>query len=153
MSSAPKPIAESYWVIPGKLLAGKYPGGKNLLEVERRLGALLDAGFNGFLDLTEQGELPPYDGYLPDTVAHARMPIVDHGVPRNAAHMGEILAELERMLAEGRRVYVHCRAGIGRTGTVVACHLIDRGLAPQDALGRLNELWQGSDRSDTWPEV
>jgi ADP-ribosyl-[dinitrogen reductase] hydrolase len=153
MSNVPKPIAESYWVIPGRLLAGKYPGGKNMQEVERRLGVLLDAGFNAFLDLTEAGELPPYEGYLPSGTDYLRRPISDHGVPRDPAQMGEILAEVENLLADGRRLYVHCRAGIGRTGTVVACHLIERGLAPADALVRLNELWQGSDRSDTWPEV
>jgi ADP-ribosyl-[dinitrogen reductase] hydrolase len=150
---APKPLAESYWVIPGRLLAGKYPGGKNLKEMERRLGPLLDAGFDGFLDLTETGEVPPYENYLPESVAYVRKAITDHGVPRDAAYMGEILAALDELLAAGRRVYVHCRAGIGRTGTVVACHLIEQGLAPEAALVRLNELWKGSDRSDTWPEV
>ena len=60
MTSPPKPLADSYWVIPGRLLAGKYPGGKNLRELERRLGPLLDAGFDGFLDLTEDGEMPGY---------------------------------------------------------------------------------------------
>jgi ADP-ribosylglycohydrolase len=150
---APKPLAESYWVIPGRLLAGKYPGGKNLQEMERRLGPLLDAGFDGFLDLTEAGEVPGYENYLPETVTYVRKAVTDHGVPRDAAYMGEILAALDEMLAAGRRVYVHCRAGIGRTGTVVACHLIEQGLAPEAALVRLNELWQGSDRSDTWPEV
>jgi len=150
---APKPLAESYWVIPGRLLAGKYPGGKNLKEMERRLGPLLDAGFDGFLDLTEAGEVPGYENYLPDSVTYVRKAITDHGVPRDAAYMGEILAALDELLAAGRRVYVHCRAGIGRTGTVVACHLIEQGLAPEAALARLNELWQGSDRSDTWPEV
>jgi ADP-ribosylglycohydrolase len=153
MTSPPKPLAESYWVIPDRLLAGKYPGGKNLKELERRLGPLLDAGFDGFLDLTEEGEVPGYVDYLPDTVDHVRMPIPDHGVPRDDAYMAEILVELDKMLAAGRRVYVHCRAGIGRTGTVVACHLIEQGLTPEDALTRLNEFWQTNDRSDTWPEV
>jgi ADP-ribosylglycohydrolase len=153
MTSPPKPLAESYWVIPGRLLAGKYPGGKNLKELERRLGPLLDAGFDGFLDLTEEGEMPGYVDYLPDAVDHVRMPIPDHGVPRDAACMAEIQGVLDDLLAAGRRVYVHCRAGIGRTGTVVACHLIEQGLNPEDALRRLNELWQGSDRADTWPEI
>lgn len=153
MPSPPKPLAESYWVIPGRLLAGKYPGGKNLQDLERRLGPLLDAGFDGFLDLTEAGEMPAYDAYLPPNVQHVRQPIKDHGVPRDAAHMADVQASLDALLQQGRRVYVHCRAGIGRTGVVVACHLIEQGLTPTAALSRLNELWQGSDRSDTWPEV
>src|SRR3954466_2855256 len=90
MSRPPKPLAESYWVIPGKLLAGKYPGGKNLKDLERRLGPLLEAGFDGFLDLTESGELPSYESYLPANVAYRRVPIADHGTPRDAAHMAEI---------------------------------------------------------------
>lgn len=148
-----KPVAESYWVIPDRFLAGKHPGGRNLREIERRLAPLIEAGFDAFIDLTEPGELPPYDPYLPEDVYYARMSIPDHGLPRDAAHMAGILATLDAALEAGRRVYLHCRAGIGRTGTVVACHLIDRGLAPAEALSKLNQLWLQSDRSDTWPEV
>ena len=148
-----KPIAESYWVIPDRLLAGKYPGGKTLSEIERRLGALLDAKFDAFIDLTQPDELPDYESYLPPNVAYAREAIPDHGVPRDPLQMAEIMRLLDEFLAAGRRVYVHCRAGIGRTGTVVGCHLVERGLSGADAIAKLNELWQGSDRSDTWPEV
>jgi ADP-ribosyl-[dinitrogen reductase] hydrolase len=148
-----KPIAESYWVVPDRLLAGKHPGGKTVKEIERRLGALLEAGFDAFIDLTEPGELLPYDAYLPAGVLYVRKGIPDHGTPRAPEDMTEILGALDAALGAGRRVYVHCRAGIGRTGTVIACHLIERGLSATAALIRLNELWKGSDRSDTWPEV
>jgi ADP-ribosylglycohydrolase len=153
MANVRKPVAESYWVIPDRLLAGRYPGGKNPRDTERRIAAFVESGFDTFLDLTEAGELPPYDIYLPGRAEHFRRPIPDHGVPRAPAHMADALAVLRNALAAGRRVYVHCRAGIGRTGTVVACHLMEAGLEPRDALIRLNELWQDNERSHTWPDV
>jgi ADP-ribosylglycohydrolase len=157
MPTAPKsrnkPIGESYWVIEDRLLAGRYPGGKTPKDTERRVQSLLAAGFDAFIDLTEPDELPPYDLYLPGSALYVRKPIPDHGVPRAAEHMAEIQSELDGALARGRRVYVHCRAGIGRTGTVIACHLIEQGMTPDAALIRLNELWQGNDRAATWPDV
>jgi ADP-ribosyl-[dinitrogen reductase] hydrolase len=48
---------------------------------------------------------------------------------------------------------VHCRAGIGRTGTVIGCLLVERGLAGDAALDELNRLWQYSERSQSWGSV
>ena len=80
---------------PDRLLAGRYPGGKTPKEAERRVAALLEAGFDAFIDLTEAGELPPYDIYLPGSVQYVRKPIPDHGVPRAREHMAEILAAID----------------------------------------------------------
>jgi len=78
------------------LLAGRYPGGKSPKEAERRVEAFLEAGFDTFIDLTEAGELPPYDIYLPGSVQYLRKPIPDHGLPSAREHMVEIQAAIDR---------------------------------------------------------
>jgi ADP-ribosylglycohydrolase len=150
----PRPLANAYWVDPGRLLAGEYPGAGSGAETADRIQRLLQAGVNSFVDLTEEGELAPYDALLRQgsDIHYLRRPIVDHSVagPRQ---MAETLDTIAAELASGRCVYVHCRAGIGRTGTTVACHLIRNGLHPDAALDRLQELWQQSARSRSWPSV
>ena len=53
------PIPDAYWVVPGQLLAGEYPGAKDTAAARRKLRLFLDAEFTFFLDLTEEGELRP----------------------------------------------------------------------------------------------
>ena len=69
--------------------------------------------------------MTPYDGYLPEGVVYLPKAITDHGVPRDAAYMAEIVGALAALLAAGRRLYLHCRAGIGRTwlGTTPRCRI------------------------------
>jgi ADP-ribosylglycohydrolase len=50
-------------------------------------------------------------------------------------------------------VYIHCRAGIGRTGMAVGCFLVERGLSGSDALNELNRVWQQCGRAGAWPHV
>ena len=149
----PKPIPASYWVVPGRLLAGEYPGSRVPAETEQRMEAFLVAGFDCFVDLTAPGERDSYDQWVPRTSLYLRKPIPDHDVPRLPDHMAEILVEIEAALREGRQVYVHCRAGIGRTGTVVGCYLVNSGLEGDAALVELNRLWAENERSRYWEEV
>ena len=135
------PIPNSYWVRPGQLLAGEYPGSMTRADAMERVQKLLNAGVTSFIDLTEEGELPAYDGLLPELteqqVRYRRLPILDHSLPESPAQMVQILDLIDSELAAGRCVYVHCRAGIGRTGTTMGCHLIRSGLATRAALDRL----------------
>jgi ADP-ribosyl-[dinitrogen reductase] hydrolase len=150
---APPPLPNSYWLLPGRLLAGEYPGGLTSEQTQARLARLLEAGINSFLDLTQPGEAEPYDTALPVSAHYVRKPIRDHSVPASAAHMSEILDCLRAALREGRRVYLHCQAGIGRTGTVAGCLLVEQGLSGEGALTELNRLWQQSARAGQWPAV
>lgn len=158
-SSAPPPgaalpLANCYWVVPGKLLAGEYPGGASPEATRERLGRLAAAGVAAFIDLTQAGELAPYEAELPAGVAYLREPIVDHGLPAEPGHMSGILEALRRALDSPHAVYLHCRAGIGRTGMVAGCFLAEQGgLGGEAALAELNRLWQQSARSALWPSV
>lgn len=151
---APKlPLANCYWVLPGRLLAGEYPGGASPEATRERLERLGEAGVGLFLDLTQPGELPAYDEWLPAGVEHRRFPVIDHGLPAERQQMAETLACLRQALQSPRAVYLHCRAGIGRTGVVAGCLLVEQGLSGDAALAELNRLWQQSARSALWPSV
>ncbi|MEE9602058.1 MAG: hypothetical protein V3V75_02045, partial [Thermoguttaceae bacterium] len=83
-------IPDSYWVQPGQLLAGEYPGALQDERARQKLCQLLRAGVSFFLDLTEEGEygLKPYAPLLhKEAVAlgcsteHHRRPIRDMETP------------------------------------------------------------------------
>lgn len=146
----PKPFPNTYWVEPGRLLAGEYPGGSSRTDPANAVAALQRARINCFVDLTQEKEMTPYEGLLEGDVLYRRVPIVDHGVPRSPQTMMAVLEAIHTGLDAGRCVYVHCRAGIGRTGMAIACYLIRSGLNAEQALERLQLLWQDNARSATW---
>ncbi len=86
-----RPLPNSYWVIPGRLLAGEYPLGADEVDARTRLARLGDAGVDYFIDLTEEYEQPGYRHLLPAYSTHARSAIADTWVPDNAAQMQQIL--------------------------------------------------------------
>lgn len=128
-----------YWVYPGELLAGPYPwmGGRD--ADYQRLPLLLDVGIRVFLDITETGEAAPYAHALGEGVRHVRMPIIDFDVPP-PEEMREILDVIDAARADALPVYVHCFAGLGRTGTVVGCYLVRHGLSGVGALREIERL-------------
>jgi hypothetical protein len=152
------PFDRCYWVVPGKLLAGYYPGDPDRDGTIAKLGALLDTGIRAFIDLTEEMEfnrwgmgLVPYEEDLRQVaddkgipgVSYRRMPIPDLGV-RTKEAMREILDTIDWEMDNGRPVYVHCLGGIGRTRTVVGCWLARHGVASAEAvLDRIAELRSG----------
>jgi ADP-ribosylglycohydrolase len=147
------PLSNSYWALPGKVLAGEYPAGATAEATRERLKSLLAAGVSCFIDLTEPHECPAYDQELPPSVGYHRKSIPDHGLPASHARMSEILACVRAALQGGAIVYLHCRAGIGRTGMVAGCLLVEAGRSGEQALEELNHRWQQSARSAQWFSV
>lgn len=153
-----RPNQCTYWASQ-YLLAGEYPaaaaGGASVQATRLKLGRYLDCGVRTFVDLTQEGENDPYDTILQEearkrecSVRYYRMPIPDFGVPSSQDTMKEILDTIDMSIkssneeGNGKAVYVHCRGGIGRTGTVVGCWLVrntDR--TGEEALDETNRLF------------
>jgi hypothetical protein len=157
-ASTPLP-GDSFWVEEGLLLAGPYAGAPTKAEATAKLEAFLDLGITTFLDLTEEGESSPEHGELRryDTLLYElarsrgiearylRMPIQDLGIPE-VWHMEAMLGLITSQMEQGHGVYVHCWGGVGRTGTVLGCLAVERGVARDLVLDDLARLRAGTQR-------
>lgn len=143
-----KPFDNCYWVVPGKFLAGEYPGSPNGIEAREKIDRLLGFGVDCFVDLThEADELEPYEDILREAagireVRLVKFPIPDVSIPRSKASTVSILDAIDEAIRKGNLVYVHCWGGVGRTGLIVGCWLARHGQKGQSALDTLNEMWQ-----------
>jgi protein-tyrosine phosphatase len=80
-------------------------------------------------------------------VRYERCAIPDVGTIDTAGYRA-ILDLIRSEAGADRPVYVHCWGGVGRTGTVVGCLLVDAGLDPDDVPAKLAELRAGTRKAD-----
>jgi atypical dual specificity phosphatase len=101
---------------------------------------LHDEGVRAVLTLTE---VPPPGNPTAAGLAWRHHPIRDFGVP----DVGALRASLDWIAAQieaGRPVVVHCRAGIGRTGTMLAAYLVRGGMDAEAAVAEVRRRRPGS---------
>jgi atypical dual specificity phosphatase len=125
-----------FWLVPGRL--GGLPRPGVVAPVEHDLDGLQRLGVTTLVTLEEE---PTVDRELLDRrgIASIHFPIVDMGTPQLAA-AHELAERLETLQRESHVVAVHCRAGLGRTGLVLACQLIFQGDCARDAIERIRRL-------------
>ena len=153
-----KPTGYSYRV-DENVWAGEYP----VWEWEqgarmRQLKLFTDFGINYFLDLTENGEMPPYAPFLTNSIGRHTYPIPNGGVPNSVGCVVDLFRIIGDVIVSRpeTKLYIHCVGGVGRTGTIVACYYIYfNGMSADDALAEMRRRFATHGRS-AWmsaPEI
>ena len=122
-------------------LEGEGVGACGYPRDEKSLQELADHGVTVVINLHERqhpdGSLARYG------LTEVHLPVRDF-TPPTPAQLERGVAAIEAAVCGGHRVAVHCGAGLGRTGTLLACYLVRRGLGPDEAIARLRALRPGS---------
>lgn len=145
-----KPTFNSY-AVKEWLYAGEYPGDRNEEKAKLKLRQFNRFGITHFIDLTEEGELVPYEPLI-HGMHYMRFPIVDQRVPKNVESVQKLIEQIKQIHEGSHRakVYIHCWGGVGRTGTIVACYLAFAHRMDYDTtMTEFKRLWSDCPKSAT----
>ncbi len=121
-----------YYVIEGGRLAG-LPGPAYM---EWDFGRLRKMGFSVVVSL-ECARLNTFE--IEDAGFEHRKICVEDFAPPTFDQMDEFVEFVGGKLGEGKKVLVHCYAGRGRTGTMLAAYLIHGGMAADAAIREIRQ--------------
>ncbi|MEO1333368.1 MAG: dual specificity protein phosphatase family protein [Myxococcota bacterium] len=136
LGAIPEPPADGLrWLIPDRLAGMGRPG--TMRELSYDLDALARHGV-GYLICLEESAWN-FEHYQRMGIEARHEPIVDMEPPSH--EVARILVDaLKGHLRDDVVCAVHCRAGLGRTGTILAAYLIDQGYSVAQAMGLLRQI-------------
>lgn len=127
------------WILHDQLAGMPCPGAKGDLAEDARF--LQSQGIGLLISLSEKR--PDPDLLARFDIASTHLPIVDFAPP-SPALIERFVAEVRAAIAAETAVGVHCAAGIGRTGTMLAAYLISEGVDAAKAIKTIREMRPGS---------
>jgi len=136
------------WLKKGVLAGTPRPG--LVLELDYDLGALQRVGVSVLISLTQSPVSS--EALQPFNIQGIAFPIEDMGVPQ-LAQAEQLCIQVEQLINQGESIAYHCRAGMGRTGTMLAAQLIWQGYSAMNALEtarRTEPRWIQSDAQITF---
>ena len=144
-----------FWLVQGVLAGCSRPGvspsmslvaGLDHTALSQDLAWLRAQGIGAVLSLTETSLLD--EAVAERGLAMLHLPVPDLEPPAPDQFMAA-LSFIDRQRSLGRAVAVHCLAGQGRTGTVLAAYLIRQGRTSDAALAEVRALCPGAVGSDS----
>jgi atypical dual specificity phosphatase len=133
------PPREYDWIVRNRLLACVYPAGDGALRT------LAGAGITLVITVHRRGH--PAADLSAAGLRGLHLSVRDYDAPAPAQLDAGVRAISEE-LARGGKVAVHCRAGHGRTGTLIACWLVSRGRTADQAIAYVRRRRPGSIESN-----
>ena len=139
-----------WWVIPETLAGTSMPfvhpdrhetSGAALDAFNDELPALWQAGIRSVVCLLNMRSAEA--AYVSAGFSFLCLPITD-GLAPTKEQFQTFLDFTKQQNALGHGVAVHCVAGIGRTGTLLAGHLITAGMGADEAIARVRSLRPGA---------
>jgi atypical dual specificity phosphatase len=110
-------------------------------ESVEELTWLRDHGIQLLISLSE--EPPPREWINEAGLLSMHVPIEDMQAP--SVHQIELcMSAIQKAHGNQMGVGIHCTAGMGRTGTILACYFVTKELSAQSAIAKVRELRPGS---------
>jgi atypical dual specificity phosphatase len=106
---------------------------------------LREQGIQLIISLSE--EPPPRHWINEAGLFSLQIPIEDMHPP-SQAQIQVCLSAIRKAQSSKLGVALHCSAGLGRTGTMLACYFVSEGLSARDAIARVRRLRPGSVETD-----